>query len=278
MFASRPHRPQSRTSGSHSPGMRWCLLSLALFTLTLLTGCLSDRYKRAPKDTPPPTPIGLTATRAPVELTLETLIIYQGPGSWKANALWDEYVVSLHNVGDHSVTLNAPTLLDPTGQPESPGVSPRAVEEASLKAENRYARAGVAFLRAAAPGVAILGIGVVGVMATGFLSTTAVAVAGASLVAVPIYYVGAVGMHFAHKADIEKEFGRRRLVCPCTLAAGEKRTGSLFFPMTPSPRSLTFGVSDGAELGTLDLPLTALEGVHVNQVHVNRAATTPPAE
>jgi hypothetical protein len=51
-------------------------------------------------------------------------------------------------------------------------------------------------------------------------------------------------------------------VLPVTLAAGELRTGSLFFPMVPSPRSLTLQWSNGATVGAVVLSLQTLDGLH----------------
>ena len=214
--------------------------------------------------------------RSGVELTLETLIVYRAAGSWKADATWDEYVVSLHNGGDREVMLNTPTLLDPMGRHQSPGVSPESVEQASLAAEQRYRREGIAFIRGVAPGASIPGTASGAAVATGVLASTAAsALMATTVVALPLYVVAGAGIHLSEKADIEKEFARRRLICPCALAAGEKRTGSLFFPMTPSPRSLTFDVVGGTDLAALELPLDALEGLHVNQVHVDRSQVPP---
>ena len=279
MASTYANSTDSSAEGANTHRTRWQLRGATLLAAALLTGCTSSNYARAPESTLPATPIGLMATREPVELTLATLIVYRAAGSWKDDALWDEYVVSLHNAGDHAVVLSTPTLLDPTGQSQSPGSDPASVEQASLAAEQRYRSQKTPFLRTVAPGANIPGTaGGAGVASTVVAGAATSAVFATSIVMLPLYIVGGVGIHLSQKADIEKEFARRRLVCPCTLAPGETRTGSLFFPMTPSPRSLSFDLSDATNVAALDLPLDALEGLHLNQVHVNRSQVPPPGQ
>jgi hypothetical protein len=59
------------------------------------------------------------------------------------------------------------------------------------------------------------------------------------------------------------EFEQRRLALPLTLAPGEARVGSLFFPMVPNPRALSLHWSSGTTSGGLTLPLDSVQGLHV---------------
>ena len=83
-----------------------------------------------------------------------------------------------------------------------------------------------------------------------------------------------------NKAAISTEFARRRLTFPLTLAAGEIRTGSLFFPMVPDPRSLTLGWASEPSRGGIDIPLDSLVGMHTPAqrcVSAGKAGSTPCA-
>lgn len=85
----------------------------------------------------------------------------------------------------------------------------------------------------------------------------------ATIVVLPVYYLSVLSINHHNKKTVTTEFNRRRLTLPLTLAPGEIRTGSLFFPMIRSPRSLTL---EGAnESGTLNatLPLDFLKALHV---------------
>jgi hypothetical protein len=57
-----------------------------------------------------------------------------------------------------------------------------------------------------------------------------------------------------------------------TLAPGETRTGSLFYPMVRSPGSLTLHWSNETGGVTADLPLVFLESLHVPAAPVDHAS------
>ena len=62
---------------------------------------------------------------------------------------------------------------------------------------------------------------------------------------------------------MEEEFSMRRLVLPLALAPGETRTGSFFFPMVPSPRSLSLHWSNSSGPGDAILALDSLHNLHL---------------
>ena len=97
-----------------------------------------------------------------------------------------------------------------------------------------------------------------GVFSAGFATAGAV-----TIIALPVYYLGVITINHSNKLAMEKEFNRRRLVLPLTLAPGETRTGSCFFPMVPNPRSLGLHWSVGATGGDTVLPLDFLHGLHL---------------
>jgi hypothetical protein len=59
------------------------------------------------------------------------------------------------------------------------------------------------------------------------------------------------------------EFKRPRLSLPLTLAPGETRTGSVFYPMVRNPSSLELRWSSETTGGQTVLPLDFLKGLHV---------------
>ncbi len=251
-------------------GAAWGARTLAVGLLgagLLSSGCLATKYRMARKETPPPAVLNLAVNQPPVAAVLNTVIIYQGPGSWKRAAFWDEYVVTLRNEGDRPLTVTAATLTDYAGVPRAPGTDPWALEKQSKTLERKYRDAGVAFARNAGPGVVILSAGLAGVGAAGIMSAGAATVAAGTLVALPAYYVTVWAINSHNKAAVVAEFNRRRLVLPLTLAPGEQRTGSLFFPMVPDPRALDLRWTDGE----IRIPLEPLRGLHV------KSPAPPPA-
>jgi hypothetical protein len=230
---------------------------------TALPGCLATKYQMAGKDTPPPIPLNLAASQPPVEMALDTVIVYKGAGSWKREALWDEYVVTIRNQGGQALTIADPILVDFGGASRAPGVDPWALAKESQSLEQRYKRAGIAFARSAAPGVLIVGAGAGAIASAGIFSAAAATAATATVIALPVYYVVIASVNHSNKKAIVAEFTRRRLVLPLTLEAGATLTGSFFFPMVPNPQSLNLPWSSGADGGELPLSLEPLHGLHV---------------
>ena len=235
---------------------------LAGIGLLASTGCVSSKYKEAKKDTPPPHLLNVPFPPASLEATLNTLVTYNGPGSWKRNAFWDEYVVTCHNPGRAPLTVSAATLTDFADASRSPGSKPWALEKESKNLEQKYKEAGVAFVRYTAPGVLIVGAGTAAAFSAGIFSAGATTAATATVVVLPLYYITVLAINQHNKVAMEKEFDRRRLALPLTLAPGETRTDSFYFPMMPSPRSLGLRWSSGQQAGETVLPLDFLHGLH----------------
>jgi hypothetical protein len=141
------------------------------------------------KGSPPPVLLNLTASVPPVDLGLRTTIVYDGPGPWKRDALWDEYVVTIHNRSDKAVTLTGAVLVDFAGTGWTPGSDPWDLEKESQTLEQRYQRAGVAFARSSIPHALIAGAGVATEASGGIIAGGVATVAAVSVVALPVYYV-----------------------------------------------------------------------------------------
>src|SRR5476649_799417 len=123
----------------------------AFACLLALSGCLATKYQAAPKGVPPPTLLSIAGSEPPIDVGLRSVIVYGGPGSWKRAALWDEYVVTIHNQSGKPLTVSAATLSDFSGTPRSPGVDPWVLEKESQTLEQRYRSDGVAFARSSTP-------------------------------------------------------------------------------------------------------------------------------
>ncbi len=199
---------------------------------------------------------------APLAVVLNTVITYNGPGSWKHEALWDEYVVILHNPGSQALTVSTAALVDYAGTVLSPAGDPWALEKESKAMEQKYQAAGVAFVRQTAPG-AISISAVLAPAASGYYTYAGIGMAltanPAGLVVLPAVLI----INHNNKVAMEKEFTRRRLALPLALAPGETQTGSFFFPMVPNPRSLGLHWSDGTASADSTLPLDFLRGLHI---------------
>ena len=250
------------------------LLSLAL------TGCVtSKKYKMAKKEGAlPPQALDWTAGTASAEVTLQSLIVFKGPGSWKREARWDEYVVKISNHGDQPLHIDSVGLVDLLGQPQSPGADPWKLEKLSYTNWDKYGKTGLKLL-AGAGAVTLYAGAVVASTMGGLMAPTAAAGGGVVLLnvipIVAIVDITAVAiMNNQNKKKVVAEFNRRRLSLPLTLEPGQDCTGSFFFPMTPAPQRLVIKGKAGEAPLELVLELKPLAGLHLKPATEKK--TTPP--
>ncbi len=250
---------------------------IMLVALLILPGCVSKRYQSASKKTPPAVPLALSAQQPPLTAALNTVIVFHGPGSWKREAYWDEYVVTILNQGQGPVTVDSAVLHSSVIVAQTPGSDPWALEKQSHKILKDQT---LGRQLAAGAGIELAVLGVeAGALAVGGLAVatgSAAAVAGATVmvVALPVFVIGTGVRAFTAPHAIHKEFDRRRLALPLVLQPGEMRQGSLFFPITPGPQQLELVCQGDGKTLSLDIDLAPLKNLHFSQP---LPAATPPA-
>lgn len=257
-FSDRPHHSACTIS---SPGWRRVLAAGAV--LFVCGGCVSTKYQRAPKDTPAPLVLSFAAAQPAVAATLHTVIVQKGPGSWRKEAYWDEYVCSVTNRGATPLTVEAAALVDVLDAEQSPGDEPWALERRSRDNLGKYEHSGRKI--AIGAGLTLTWISTPGWALAGIASGSAVGVwAGlATFVAIPVWAVGSGVRTLVARSAVTDEFNRRRLVLPLTLAPGETRRGSFFFPISPGPQRLALRGRAGGAPQTVTIDLAPLAGLHL---------------
>lgn len=239
---------------------------MVLAALLILPGCVTKRYQTASKKTPPAVLLNLAAQQLPMTAVLNTVIVFEGPGSWKREGYWDEYVLSIVNQGQAPITVVGAVLDSSVIVAQTPGSDPWALEKESheiLKDQTL----GRKLVAGTGPVFGTIGLGAAGLAlgSTAIATGTAAAVAGATvaLVALPVFVVGSGIRLFTAPRAIEKEFKRRRLVFPLELKPGEMRQGSLFFPITPGPQDLLLDFrGEGIAQQWLSIDLGSLANLH----------------
>ena len=244
------------------------VLTMVAFAAFGLSGCVTaKKYRMAKEDTPPATPLGWNVTAPTAALTLEAVIVFKGPGSWKREARWDEYAVKLTNRGAGPLRVDAAALIDLLGQPQAPGGDPWALEKLSYTNWDKYGKTGLKLL-AGAGAVGLYGAAVMASAYGEFMGGTAAAGGGTALLdlvpVIAVVDITAVAiMNHNNKAKVQKEFDRRRLHLPLTVAPGATAEGSFYFPMTPGPQRLIVRGSAGGVPVELVLDLKPLAGLHL---------------
>jgi hypothetical protein len=240
---------------------------VALLLSLAWAGCTTTapQPRLAKAETLPPPRLDIQAVEPTAQLTLETVIAGKGPGSWKSDARWDEYVVRVTNRTQHLLRVESATLVDFQGQGQPMGWDPWQLERQTDTNWEVY-RAGGNQLRAGAGADHLQG-------ATGSIAATDAALRNAEISrsaslqsVVPVDVVPEVGAaptpQEEEKGRVVREFARRRLFLPVTLPPGGSIEGSLFFPMTPGPQRLVLNGRYGDTPVVLTLELDPLASLH----------------
>lgn len=267
----------------HAPMAAGAILLLSL----ALTGCVtSKKYKMAKKEGAlPPQALNWTAGDASGDVVLQSIIIFKGPGSWKREARWDEYMVAITNRGPDPLVIEAAVLIDLLGVPREWGVDPWQLERLSYTNWDKYGKTGLKLVAGA--GAVALYIGAVSGVTLGaglWAAPGAAAGAGAgagaaaALALVPVVAViditAVAIMNSQNKKKVMAEFNRRRLPLPLTIASEKSATGSFFFPMTPGPKKFILCGRRGDQPVELVVDLAPLAGLHLKPT-VEKKATSP---
>ncbi len=195
-----------------------CSVALAAALLTQVGCVTSKKYRLAKDDTPPAQALGWTAATPAATLTLETLVVFKGPGSWKREARWDEYIVRVTNTGNQPLAIYDAELVDLQGVPQHPGDDPWALEKLSYTNWDKYGKVGLK-LAAGAGAVVVYGAAVTGValsgMAAGSAASGAVFLVADVIPLVALVDVTTVAvMNHNNRNKVEAEFARRKLNLP----------------------------------------------------------------
>lgn len=242
--------------------------SLVLTATLFLTGCVSAKYKMMPGQSVSPSAFDLNSANPAASATLRAVVVFHGPGSWKKDAYWDEYILTISNPDERASIIESVILTDGEGHHHSPGTEPWNIEKTSrqrLKVAKHTGRD-----IALGAGVTAAWFGSAALIASnitiwgGAANAGAVAAGTAGFVGIPLVALGSGIRTMVARHAITKEFNRRRLNLPRTLAAGAIQSGSLFFPVTPGPRSLQIRLKDGdGHPHTLVLELAPLAELHL---------------
>jgi len=254
-----------------------------LCALLALSGCTSPRYKTASKKTPPAVLLNLPSTEPPVEALLHTVIFFRGPGSWKQDAYWDEYVVTVANRGNALITVESASLIDFHDQVAATGTDPWELEAASrTQAEKDFGFAKSTAVQIGG-GVTVMaaggGVGAV-IFSGGFISAAGGAAIG-GIILLPAFVGGTIYTNINNRHSIEREFARRHLVLPAMLVPGQVVRGSCFFRISPGPKRLTLHCRIDDQPRDVVIDLAPIGGLHLKApaaAKAPRAAGSAPLQ
>ena len=228
--------------------MRLWWLSILVFML--VSGCAGTKVLDEPVALETTQPLGVVEDGR-VRMTLDWVIVRDGPGTWSRGAYWDEYLVRIENLSEHPVNLQKATLVDSLGTTIEPGRSRQMLVEASRDNLRRYDSLDVPIkpgegntTMMVAGGVALAGAGTAWAVSVtqaaftaGAAGGTAASVAGGLLIAGPALIVGGM-VRKSNQREVDRQIRRLRAQFHQELAPGEEQLLHIFFPISPSPKSL----------------------------------------
>ena len=247
-------------------------LSLVTATL-LLSGCVATKYQFASADRPPAVTLDLRPAQSPVDIHLDAIVSRGAAGSWKRDALWDEYDLFVANRTKCHWRIERASLVDSSGRIVPAGTNPWELEritsdwwrETGGEAAQDVVwgvgqAASVAAAAVALSGITVLQCGAIARPGTAIQVLGAVTTAGA----LPKALMAPAEASTKSKAEIEVEFQRRRNALLASLAPDRETRGSAFFPITREPRHLILVCHSDAETRTITIDLPAVRAAAAN--------------
>lgn len=235
----------------------------------LLAGCGGSKVLKEPEPLVVQQALA-AASDERLTVTLDWVIVRDGPGTWAKNVDWDEYLISTRNDGEQMLVIKSVTVIDSLDNRIETGVNRKQLIKGAKTAKRRYkgeglkvkagAGAGTMMVAGAATAATAVSVGV-GVGLYGSSALAGAAVGG--LVLAPVLAVGGV-MRGVNNGRVNNQIELRQTLLPIALQEKEAKTLDVFFPLTPSPQQieLTYVDSEGDHVLIVDTR-AALDGLHL---------------
>ena len=212
-----------------------------------------------------------------LSVTVDAVIVRDGPGTWARNADWDEYRLTVRNVAETPVWLDRVFVVDSLDHAVDVAASRKELVRQSRKVVRRHedsgldikAGAGTSTLVSSGTVVSAVGLGTIsaagsGALVSGGMASVGGAAAAASgmLLAGPVLITGGI-VRGVNNAKVNDRIETQHTELPILIPASEKKQLNLFFPLIPSPKQLVLTLRDGDAARHLVLDTSsALTGLH----------------
>ncbi|MDH3616465.1 MAG: hypothetical protein OEQ90_08330 [Gammaproteobacteria bacterium] len=247
-----------------------------LLSACLAAGCGGTKVLKEPQPIQTTQPLAAISDQG-IALTLDWVIVRDGPGTWAKNADWDEYLLRVSNVSDQSIQITRLIVVDSLDTPIESQPGRKRLVKASKQSSRRYKKSGIEVKAGAGAGtmlvagaaVTVVGVGVASAAATGAIMSGSTAVGGAGAVAGgllllgPALAVGGIVRGFNNSA-VNNQIEQRQTILPLEAATGEEVALNVFFPIAPSPQRVKLAYTDTTGEHTLVIDTSeALNGLHL---------------
>ena len=259
---------------------RQWLYILPLVCTVALSGCGGGtKLLKEPQPIPELQPLASASDRQ-VTATLDWVIVRDGPGTWARNADWDEYLMTVSNRSDRPIEVTDVIVVDSIDTRVASQADRKQLVRASKEAARRYdefgidVKAGYGADTLIGAGAVVTGVGLAGTAAlsgativsgitTGGAAAGAMTAVGGLVVLGPVLAVNGI-VRSVNNNEVNEQIELRQTKMPAALAAGEELLLNVFFPITPSPRSVEILYSDASGENSIIVETSsALDGLHL---------------
>jgi hypothetical protein len=221
-----------------------------------------------------------------LEVTLDWVIVRDGPGTWAKNADWDEYRLRVANLSGGTVRIAGIAIVDSLDFQQDANADRKQLVKASRAATNRYKGEGLTVKAGIGGGALMMAAGVATYSVAASAATAAAmagstAAAGTALAGVfiaPVLVTGGI-MRSANSRRVGKEIALRQTDFPFALAPGNSEQVTAFFPLAPSPKCVVLSYVDATGEHQLILDTSeVLDGLHIKADSASQAADAEVAD
>ena len=244
---------------------------IAIFCM-ILAGCGGSKVLKEEVPVERIEPLAYSADGS-LEVSLDLVVVRDGPGTWARNADWDEYRLRVANFRADPVTVQGIVVHDMQDTAITALDNRKKLVKASRDVAERFNDQGVVVVSGAG-GAALATAGAVSaavavgtVAATGPLamSGAAAGVATVGVLAAPVLITGGV-VRGINNSKVNKEIAMRSTDLPIEVSKGDAAEITAFFPLTVSPTNIEIiytedGQSKSVFVDTREL----LAGLHIGE-------------
>ncbi len=233
-----------------------------------LTACGGTKMLKEPEPLVATQSIASAADQG-LSVTLDWIIVRDGPGTWAKNVDWDEYIIQVQNRGNGSLEITDIAVLDSLGAQIGPGESRKQLVKGTRETKRRYKGEGLT-VNAGAGATTLMMTGAVTYATAMSVGSAAMlgssAMAGAAVTGLALAPVLAVGGVFraVNNSKVGNQIESRQTLLPIPLHDDREKGLHVFFPLTPSPRQIEVTYIDALGTHTLIVDTqAALDGLHL---------------
>lgn len=212
-----------------------------------------------------------------ITVTLDWVIVRDGPGTWAKNADWDEYLLRVNNRSDHSISVTRLIVVDSLDSQISPQSERKKLVKGSKDTARRYKTSGIKVkagqgagtMLVAGAAVTAAGVGAAyatafGAAMSGTAAGTAGAAAGGLLLLGPALAVGGI-VRGVNNSKVNGQIEVRHTALPVEIPENEEVNLDIFFPLAPSPTRIELIYADDNGEHTLIMGTSSvLSGLHID--------------